>query len=286
MIYEKEANFPYPLLVNNTDDYVKSQFDLQVVPSVSQNEYIFTVEYELGSSFLRRMLKEKKAKLVLIIKAKDNKFIDVPSSGEIRIPRTHLSLDTRSMLQLMIRTEKEISFEENEDLNSFYNAFRRQIKVEPGQVLGFSNVVVYSGEKQRPFDLFEKRLDPTIKSDIKITLERGMIVITYRSQEVQFSQMSPAISRNLNNPYLYTGLVKALTNFVIHNTKNPEDSIEIENFGGTGDLDPLDVKLLTLMQEKKVEEISLSNIDEVIDAITDNILRKYTQTVRRLQDAG
>lgn len=48
----------------------------------------------------------------------------------------------------------------------------------------------------------------------------------------------------------------------------------------------LENKLYRLMTSKNITELSMENLDEVIYKISDNLLMKYCDVVRRLCDAG
>ena len=78
------------------------------------------------------------------------------------------------------------------------------------------------------------------------------------------------------------GLQKALYRFIMTNGEDDEvdlDEIEIPTDG-------IDMKLYQLMKSKMVKSVSVENMDEVICAITDKIIDKYTSAVRGLYANG
>ena len=74
MIYTKKANFPYPVLMNYTDDYQNAEFELDVNLRDNSDNYILDITWSVSSRFIQDLLKRGKAVLVLIIKSKDNQF--------------------------------------------------------------------------------------------------------------------------------------------------------------------------------------------------------------------
>lgn len=282
MIYRKDANFPYPVLTNTSNSYETSNFILNVDLQENNKDYRFNFTYELDSPFIKRLLEMNKAQLFLIVQSKDNKFFPV-NLGEIYkdIPRTRISLSKRTVIQLLIQSKEEINFRENYDLSPFYEELKDEIVVPKNAILGFSNSVVFDGSDKKPLDLFEKKLDPNLKSDVRIELGGETIIIHYKSEELQF--VDSPISQALNNPYVYIGLQKALYRFIITNSQDGE-SVEIADM-----IEPesgLDLKLYSLLKSKAIQELNLENIDEVICLISDRILEKYAVAVKGLYKDG
>lgn len=276
MIYKRDANFPYPLLTNTSNSYEDCNFIFEVELKDNIHSYRFEINYEIDSQFIIELLENNQAQLILIIQSKDNKFYKINTSDRfIDIPKSRLSLNKRTTIQLLIQSSTIISFENNNDLESFYDNFKENIIVSNNAILGFSNTVIFEGSYSKPLDLFEKKVDPNIKSDIKIELSSETIIIIYKNEDLQFSESS--ISSTLNNPYIYMGLQKALYRFIINYSKNGEE-LDID------DIDPpigsLDFKLYNLMKEKMISEISLDNIDQVIYSISDRILERYAVALR------
>ena len=77
---------------------------------------------------------------------------------------------------------------------------------------------------KKPYQLFEKRLDENLNSDIKIELGQETIIIHYRKPEFQFIHLPK--SNVLNNPYIYTGLTKALQAFITNNSDDGDVDLE------------------------------------------------------------
>lgn len=285
MIYTKKANFPYPILMNFMDDYKNAKFELDVDLKENQDNYIIELKCDISSYFIKKQLKKGVASLILIIKSKDNKFmkLDYLNKMQVAIKKSRLCINARTVMQLMIQTNTDIDFSDNNDLDEFYNEIKSEIRVEAGMVLGFSNTVIFDGSQQKPYDLFEKKVDKSLKNDFEIRIGDETIMIVYKDESLQFTDMQN--SRELNYPYIYAGLQKALTRFIIHaNPGNPEDGVYIEEMEPPENA--LDSKLFRLMQAKNIQELNLSNIDEVIYQISDNLIRRYADSVRRIQNGN
>lgn len=282
MIYKKDANFPYPLLTNTSNSYDGCNFTLDIELNENTYEYIFQINYDIESDFIKKLIRENKAQLVLVVQSKDNKFFNLSLNETIKtIPKNRISLSKRTTIQLLIQSKEEINFKENNDLNIFYGSIKDQINVPKHSILGFSNSVMFDGSTAKPLELFEKKVDPNLKSEVKIELGSETIIINYKSDELQF--IDSPVSSTINNIYVYMGLQKALYRFV--NTYGGEDEeVDLEEL----DLptDGLDLKLYGLMKSKMIKNVSLENIDEVICSITDRILEKYTSAVRGLYSNG
>ena len=282
MIYKKDANFPYPILTNTSNSYDNCSFILDIDLQENTNEYIFEIKYDITSPFIEKLLQNGQATLVLIIQSKDNKFFNIEYGQKTKsISKSRISLSKRTTIQLFIQSNEEINFKNNYDLSSFYEGFKDEIYVPKNAILGFSNSVVFDGSTNKPLELFEKKVNPNLKSDVKIELGSETIIINYKNEALQFTDLPQ--SSTFNNPYVYMGLQKALYRFIVNNSEDHEEvdleEIEAPSYG-------LDFKLYNLMRKKRISELSIENIDEVIYSISDKILEKYTAAVRRLYSDG
>lgn len=260
MIYKKDANFPYPLLTNTSNSYDGCNFTLDIELNENTYEYIFQINYDIESDFIKKLIRENNAQLVLVVQSKDNKFFNLSLNEKIKtIPKNRISLSKRTTIQLLIQSKEEINFKENNDLNTFYGSIKDQINVPKNSILGFSNSVMFDGSTAKPLELFEKKVDPNLKSEVKIELGSETIIINYKSDELQFIDSS--VSSTINNIYVDMGLQKALYRFV--NTYGQEDE-EVDLDELDAPTDGLDLKLYGLMKSKMIKSVSLDNIDEVI----------------------
>ena len=266
MIYTKKANFPYPILMNFTDDYIDPEFELDVNIKDNMKEFILEIDWKISSKFIKNLIKKEKASLILIIKSRDNQFYKLNNKQhlQIEIPKRKLSINARTVMQLMIQVNEDMDY------------------IQTGNVLGFSNTVIFDGSQNKPFDLFERKIDKNIKSDMEFRLGNETIIIVYRDEQFQFKEMPN--SKELNYPYIYMGLQKALMSFILHENNNIDEEILIDEMEPPEN--PLESKLYNLMKSKNITELSVDNIDEVIYQISDNLIMRYQDVVRGLFNAG
>ena len=282
MIYKKDANFPYPILTNTSNSYDNCSFILDINLEENTNEYIFEINYDITSPFIEKLLQNGQATLILIIQSKDNKFFNLEYGQKTKsISKSRISLSKRTTIQLFIQSNEEINFKNNYDLSSFYEEFKDEIYVPKNSILGFSNSVIFDGSTNKPLELFEKKVNPNLKSDVKIELGSETIIINYKNESLQFTDLPQ--SSTFNNPYVYMGLQKALYRFIVNNSEDHE-CVDLEEIEPPND--GLDFKLYNLMRKKKISELNIENIDEVIYSISDKMLEKYTAAVRRLYSDG
>ena len=281
MIYKKDANFPYPVLTNSSNSYKDCNFTLDVNLEENTHNYRFTIEYDIDSEFINELLNYGQAELILVVQSKDNKFF-ILKNGEkyIEISKSRISLSKRTTIQLLIKAKENISFKNNYDLSEFYEEFKDQIIVPKNSVLGFSNSLIFEGSTTKPLEIFEKKIDPNLKCDIKIELGSETIIINYKNEALQFRDSSQ--SGSLNNPYIYMGLQKALYRFIINNGNGEEVDLDSIDYPTEG----LDFKLYNLMKKKMITNLNLDNMDEVIHTISDKIIDKYAVAVRRMYSSG
>lgn len=282
MIYTKAANFAYPILQNTLSDYREPKFDLDVEISEGNNKYLIEVETTLQSQFMRRQLEQGKARLLLVINARDNQFhvLSKFDRENVEISKSRLSFNGATKMQLIIQGCENINYANNDELNEFYSEFKKDIFVRKGSALALSSVVAFDGSQQKPYALFEKKHDPNMASDIEIHIQDEVIVIAYRDERMMFTGI--ANNKDLSNPYLYMGLQKALMMFIQRYEKNSGDGIEMFMYDEQDMKSPLDLKLFTLMKDKRVKEVGFENLDLVIHIISDNVIQKFIDKIEGL----
>lgn len=282
MICKSNSKFPYPILSNVNSGYKNCEFIFDIELMENVDIYGFKVEYNIESDFINNLINEKKAEILLIVQSKDSKYFKVKKNNDlIEIPKKRMSLSNRTTLQLLIKSKEKINFEQNDELNSFYKEFKNEISVSSSSILGFSNTIIFDDNINRPLDLFEKKVNQNIKSDIEIEIGTETIIINYKNEDLQFSSLR--MSNTLNNPYVYMGLQKALYQFII-NYGQDMGGVDIDEMEVP--TDELSIKLYNLMKSKMVFELNYENIDEVIYMITDKIIDRYAMAIRELSTSG
>lgn len=282
MIFTKEASFPYPILSGLSEAYQDNTFEIEIDLQENTNDYYFSFDYVIGSTFIQDLLNQKQAKLIAIIRSNDNKFFDINENNRtVIIPKTRISLSKRTAIQMMIRAEDTIFLKQNNDLIDAYSGMSEKITIPKHGLLGISNVVYYDGNIKKPYEIFEKKVNKDLKSDIQIELGVETIIIHYKSEDMQFP--THPNSKILNYPYLYLGLQKALM-MMIEELSDGEGIICVSEIEIPEN--PLQTKLLNLIKSKKVEKVDYECIDEVIYKISDRLIEKYTHSMKGIQENG
>ena len=281
MIYKKDANFPYPILTNTSNAYNNAKFHLVIGLDEIGNDYCFEPQYDISSEFIKSQIQSENASLILVVQNKDTKFYKIDDvEREVTIPQERLSIKDKTVIQLLIKAKEDISFSNNEDLNGFYQHFKENIEVPKNSILGYSNIITLSVMK-KPSQLFEKMIDKNLKGPFEIELSNETIILKFKSEDYQFVDIPN--NRDLNNAYIREGLSRAVINFVINNGK--DNIVDISSIGDDLSKD-LDKKLYVLMKSRNVKEVSLENIDEVVNLIGNNVIEKFTRAVRGLYNGN
>lgn len=285
MIYNKDAAFSYPILTNSSSSYIDSEFtfDIEELQS-NNNDFIFQFNYFISSDFLKNLIDEKKAEVIFILATHDTFFKNLRANeNRVVISKSRVSLNNRTKVQLHIHALEDISLSNCTELNSFYDDFKYDIVIPKHSLLGFSNIIEYKGSRNNPEKLFEIDVNETQVEPFKVELRENLIALIFNDKKYQLNNLSN--SRNLKNMYIYSGLSRALSQFILNNDHDDEEFIIIDELN-SNDVNDLDQKLLTLMKNKGVEDISYENIDHVISVITDGIIEKYVYSIERLVESG
>lgn len=278
MTYDKEVSFPYPILSFLTKDYKDNNFRLSLSPLENNDYFEFSIDYNLPSEFINSLIVQKIARIYLLIDTKDAKFYEVNMFDKtVKIPRSRITLNSRSYFQLAVVSNSVITFDNNDDLDEIYNEYRKKIQIQKNQILALSNLERFDGEIKKPFELFKSQVEPTLKTAIKIDIENEFIVIKLRDDSLKYNSFLRR--KELNYHYVYMGLQKALMEYLRIENKDIIILDEIEE-----PTDPLFRKLNRFLKVKRIKKYGSDDIDDVIHAISDRIIEKHYQVIKELND--
>lgn len=279
MIYNKESNFPYPILSQFSSDYVSGSFTFDVNLYDDNLDYKFVIDYSIDSHFINSLLKHNTASMYIVFESVDSLFFELKEK-EIRIRKNLISLSKKTKIQLFIICNSGLNFSKNSELDKFYSNYKDKIYISKYNVLAMSNIVQFDGDLRKPFDLFLKQFDPNINTDMRFEIGSDMILIKYRDKNYQYNTFQG--KNSLNNHYVYIGLQKALMQFYFDLSEDGND-IYIDEIEEPEDRS-LYKKLYYLMKVKKINMLNTENIDDVIEQISDRILEKHYLAVKRVAD--
>lgn len=281
MIYNKEASFSYPIFAENNNSYANPIFNFDVNNLTAKDEeYIFSIDYDLNSDFLNDLIEKQDASIVFIINTSDNYFVKLePGQKTIRVSNKRLSFNSRATIQLQIQAETTIEFNSADGLNSFYELFKQNIEVDKYSLLGYTQKITYTNPDKYPIDLFRYQVDSKLPHDFEIELTPNDIIMKVRIERYLFPNI---INRNsMLNMYIYVGLSRALNQFIRNNVQKTNGEEEAEVWLDTLNTTDsnLNEKLLELMIDHDVKYVSYENVDEVIHEISDRIVDKFVNNI-------
>ncbi len=276
MIYTKEASFPFPLLSNNSFDYINNIFNLDINLFQDNERYICHFIYKIESDFIKKLIKEKKIELIGLVKSQDNRFSKLDEEDRIYIPRDKISLKKNTKIQLTLKSVEKISFEDCNELIPFFAEEKNNLEIPKNSLIGFSNVVIFEGSITKPIDIFEKRVDGSINSEIQIEISHETINLIFKKEKYQF--LNEPESKKLNYMYIYMGLQKVLMEMILE-SKNEELVLEIDIDTEINVKKPIYGKIVKLLKNAHVKEVNFENIDEVISKISPNLMPELYKAI-------
>lgn len=279
MIYNKPANFAHPILSNDKTNYKNSIFDLDVDLSEMNNKYVLKISSVIGSNYIKWLLQNKKASMFLVIKSKDNKIFKIVNFDEdyIQIDKKKISFQKNTMMQLFIKSDEDISFENNNDLENFYDEFKDQIVLPKGYALAFSSTQRFDGNIKEPFKIFKRELDKNMEVDIDFQITDEFINIKHRNNSVIFADVRN--KSNLLNMYYYNALTKVLLNMILDYGDDNGELYTVSLGHNLENLSPLECKIYKLILSKDIENMNVDIIDYVIQKISDDLIGKFASDV-------
>jgi hypothetical protein len=232
---------------------------------------------QLNSEYLKNLLKLKKIEYYVLIKTQDSSFYKLPENNILEIKRSKLSFKSNSQIQLILKSNEVLDFKDNYDLDSFYTIDGESILINKNSILGFSNVVIFEKSEKTSADIFEKKIDKSLKSQIKIEIRDEHIVILFKDEKYQFGKFSE--SKKLNYPYLYIGLQKLLMEMIVADCGNQDNILEINKNSVANASKGVYRKVVKLLENKGVKQVTFDEIDEVINQISPDIINEYYKGV-------
>ena len=282
MIYTKNASFPYPILSLDNDSYIDNtiELDIENIERIDNN-YIINYSTLINSQFIKNLLNDKKAAMILVISETDSKILEINNNeGSIKIPSSRINLNNKFDAQLQIHAKENISFLLCDELNDFYTNFKGMIEAERYAILGYSNLVTMEAISNNPIDLFEYDIDENLDEDFRIKIDSNSetILLVFKNKRIMFDNQFS--SHSLLNMYYYIGLCRAFE-YLIDQTL-----LDVYNDNEEGifvrDIDRDNVlfnKLAILLEDKNIDYIKKEDIDKVIYYLSPNLIGNFVKEV-------
>lgn len=289
MIYNsKTATFNYPIYTNGSNAYEESEFNLYIEELNEQQEYYdITYTIDITSSFIKGLIDEKMAEMIIVIQTKDNYFIKIEElTGSVSVPKQQLSLRYKTQIQVLLSATEKISFFECFELTPRYSNLKHDIVVQKNNLLGYSNVNTLNGVDTKATELFEYSIDESLNVPFKIELNETFIILKFKDIKYSFKQLSNL--KGLNNMYIYQGLTRAIQQFIMNTSISADDGddffVELDLVDEVS-LSVLDRKLFDLMKNKGVTELDMTMVDEVVNQISYQIIEKFVDEILGVVDS-
>ncbi|GAB2490192.1 hypothetical protein GCM10008929_13120 [Alkalibacterium psychrotolerans] len=285
MIYNKDAAFSYPVLTNSNNSYINSGFDFSINNIIDNSDtYELTLQYDIESSFVRSLIENKLATLILIVQSDDNLFFELDNNQKVvSIAKSRITFKEKVRAQVHIQSKEKILFDTCTELNQFYSSIKNRISISQNCLVGYSNVSTIRNTGREGVALFEKTVDPKMDMEFSVQLSNKSIILKFK--EDRHLLKTTARSRDIMNIYLYNGLQRALNQFVSENVEDDEEGLYLEDIDDTS-LNDLHYKIYQLLNRRGVIEISYDDIDKLVQKLAPNIIDKFTYSIERLNENG
>lgn len=281
MIYNKAASFPYPVLAHNNDSYNDNEFYFDTELIETTKSYTFKFQYDIGSNFVSSLYDNRQIEMLFIIETEDN-FFEILDYGqkEVKVEKNRLSLSKNTSIQLQLQAREDISFQNCDELSDFYEQFKDQIIIPKNSLIGYSDTVIFQGSESKPLDLLEISINPNMETAFEVYIGQETIVLNFKDSKYRLNGLTRFNS--IQNMYVYVGLFKALTLFILNNLEENDSNDEAEVFLDAINQEQstvLNQKLFDLMRNKDIDSIGFENIDNIINKMTDNIIEKFAEDI-------
>lgn len=285
MIYDKEASFPYPILSPKTNHYKTSELIFEIEDlKENSTSYIFQLRYSLGEGFIADLYEIEQIRIILIISSTDNYFLELANGQTIvEIPKSRLSLSTRTNLQLQLHANDEIFFKDCLELNDFFNEFKNEILIPRNSLVGYSAIETFLGTEKTSLILFERSINEEDKNPFEVELGERTILLKFNSSK--YFLQGTSNNSSLMNMYYYVGLSRALEQFIRLLSNEDEEEVDLRAISQVQEVE-LHQKLLDLMLNKEITTLNFDNVDSVIHEISEQIVEKFFDGIIEVSKNG
>ncbi|KPG90115.1 hypothetical protein, partial [Staphylococcus hominis] len=258
------------------------KFDIDNLYDDGKN-YVFNLNYEISSLFVKNLITQNKATLVFILSSQDNYFKRLTNNQkQVIIPKSRVSLSNRTTIQLHIQSLETINMEKCEDLQEIFKDYKEHIIIDKHKLIGYSNVVKYQGTEYHSSNLFKLNVNKNYKNAFEVEIDENAIILKFNSYKHLVGKDN---DKNLLNIYIYIGLNRAINKFILNNNIENEEFLQLDILDDQM-MTNLDSKLLKLMLNKGIKDIDYESLDDVISKVSNNIIERYTNAMEEIIGYG
>lgn len=201
----KTDMFPYPVLHNELDDYVNSEFDVRI-QLIEENpfETTYKILFALQDDTLQSYIKENLACFAVHVEGEASsyrKLFKLPKNDtEINITLKPNEISRKIFVNSMLIARENIYDYNNPNFNPIYYGENMEIPViEKGEILAFKNTIELSFEfenKENPSARSMIQIASTNDDEMKVDISGDKIIVNLPSNDYnayfQLSQSSNA----------------------------------------------------------------------------------------------
>ncbi|MCQ2473670.1 MAG: hypothetical protein MJ098_06000 [Saccharofermentans sp.] len=136
----KNRLFPYPVLCDETDDYLDSEFNVEMTMNETMNDLVLSFDITLSNSELNDLIREGKAKYVLHLECSNTSYRKAIKTElnqiNYNVPKSKVNKEL-SIVVMLVSTTDIINFFSS-SLNEDY--LGEQINFEHSSILAYQNM--------------------------------------------------------------------------------------------------------------------------------------------------
>jgi len=197
--------FPYPVLREGNNNFIHSRFKVNAKYRVLENGYEVEINTSLENENLVKLIKEKKASIVLHLECSKTKYrkIEKLTFGITKINIKTEFLEGKLELLGLLISEEKIEDYFSKDFHPNYED--KKFKIEKGSILGISEIPsIIIENKKEEYSSIPSIFDVTSNSEmkymeLKLDGERIIIVLPLEIYRIRNAHKNSLHSRNIVN---------------------------------------------------------------------------------------
>lgn len=138
-------NYPYPILIEGSDDYIDSKFEINIIDGPKENEgnILLEIEYELSSKGLKQMIDNSDANVLVRVSCPSTSYRETftfeGNTLEIEIPKNYLGAKVE-FASFIVATKDINNFMLDEHNKTYFimpSSIRKGDRLAIGDVVSF-----------------------------------------------------------------------------------------------------------------------------------------------------
>jgi hypothetical protein len=181
MKFNNQVSFPYPVIRENNDDYIREEFNAQSSVQIGQKATLVKIKYNLTSKEVLKQINKKNVSYVSIIRCRDTFFEQVLSNNDSNI-ETEISInELRGTVEILsyVFVNKDVRIT-TDSFNPEYGSNYFDYSV--GDVIAQSNPEIFHIDRD-----FFKPLQSVFQIVLMESLKNGEWEIDFSQDKIQIN---------------------------------------------------------------------------------------------------